>query len=698
MLELGELKRLHDKAFSANQVSREQGADDLVFYWVSQWDDQLLQDSQLSFRGEFNIIRKAGRQIMADLRLNPVQPDFKPKDEAREDDAELLDGLYRADDRRLSSQEAYDYATQDAVVCGFGAWELYTEYATNRVGDESQVIRRRYIPEANNNCFFDPNARHMDKSDANYVSILFRYSKDGYDELYKDLTGEDPEGGAQSFKEPEQSYAFPWVVEQEKYYVVTFYHRKKVKDKVFNFVDPFGITASYLESQVEEVLEELLDSGYELESEKKIERWEVTKYIASGEKILSAEPIAGENLPVIPTYGERAFVEGEEFWEGITRLAKDPQRLRNFQMSYLADIVSRSPRPKPIFFPEQVQGFEHMYELNGSDNNFAYLLQQRLTANGEPLPLGPVGQLPDQPIPQALMASIEMTRQAVEDVANPGLPQDIADPDLSGKAVIALQNRMDQQSYIYQHNFKAAKRRDAEVYAGMASIIFDAPKKMTIQTRDGTTKQVEMQQIITDEQTGEPKVLNDLTNMEFDVYAEIGQSYATQKQQTREEIGQMLQGLNPQDPLYNILLMKSMELMDGVQFDDVREYARKQLLLQGIKDPETPEEEQMVQQAQQNQQPDPMAMAAQAEMEKAKVAGMDVQRKAQADQFKAQTDQAKAQIDVFEAQTGRMKVQVDAQKAGADINFKNIQAVGQRIDKALKPSQALRARVNQPAR
>ena len=89
----------------------------------------------------------------------------------------------------------------------------------------------------------------------------------------------------------------------------------------------------------------------------------VTRYLASGAQILDESVIAGENLPVVPVYGERGFVEGEEYYEeGIVRLAKDPQRLRNFQMSYLADIVSRSPRPKPIFYPEQVQGYEQMYE------------------------------------------------------------------------------------------------------------------------------------------------------------------------------------------------------------------------------------------------------------------------------------------------------------------------------------------------
>ncbi|GAG86904.1 unnamed protein product, partial [marine sediment metagenome] len=72
-LELNNLKQMHDKAYTAAQTTRERGADDLVFYWVTQWDDNILQDSQLSYRGEFNVLRKAGRQILADLAMNPVQ-------------------------------------------------------------------------------------------------------------------------------------------------------------------------------------------------------------------------------------------------------------------------------------------------------------------------------------------------------------------------------------------------------------------------------------------------------------------------------------------------------------------------------------------------------------------------------------------------------------------------------------------------
>ena len=46
LLDLVDLKQMHDKAYNASQTTRERGADDLVFYWITQWDDNVLNDSQ----------------------------------------------------------------------------------------------------------------------------------------------------------------------------------------------------------------------------------------------------------------------------------------------------------------------------------------------------------------------------------------------------------------------------------------------------------------------------------------------------------------------------------------------------------------------------------------------------------------------------------------------------------------------------
>ncbi len=703
MITLKKLKTLHDKAYNRGQDTRMKAADDMLFYWVTQWDETTLGDSTLAYRGQFDLLRKAGRQIVGDLRSNPVQVNFKPKSDSREDGADIIDGLYLTDDRANTSLEAYDNAVGEAVVCGVGAWELYTEYESNRAGNDRQVIRRRPVYEANNNCFWDPNAKRLDKSDAMYVSILEAYSQDGYEELVEELTGEEKECNPSSFASPEQSYTFPWAgAGNDLIYVAIFYHKKKVKDKVITMTDPLGQPLMLRASDLEDVMDELIDDGYVVESERAIERWEVRKYIASGEEILNGElidgertgeVIAGENIPVVPTYGERAFVEGEECYEGITRIAKDPMRLRNFQMSYLADIVSRSPRPKPIFNPEQIQGFEFMYEENGADSNYPYLLQNRTDASGQALPIGPVSVMPEQTIPQALMASIELSRQAVEDVANPGLPQDIADPDLSGKAVMALTNRLDQQSIVYQQNLKHAKRRDAEIYASMAVEVYDAPREVTLTLPDGTTKKASIMQAIQDKETGNLVTLNDLTNTEYDVYADIGPSYASKKEQTIEQLGQMAESMAAIDPtMTKMLVLKQLTLVDGVAMDDIRKYARKQLIMAGGAEPETDEEKAMVE-AEMNkpQQPDANMLLAQAEMEKAKAAQMNAQREMMKDQATAENNNAKLQIDQFRAQTDRAAVQVDAQKAGADIEYMRVKTSGQQMDNIFKASGAFRS-------
>lgn len=685
-MELDTLKKLHDKAYNNSEVPREQAADDIVFYNVTQWDDQLLQDSQLSYRGQFDILRKAGRQIMAKIQENPVQVDFKPKDEARQDDANILDGIYRTDDRVNTTIESYTVAVNEAIVCGLGAWELYTEYNSNDPEDRSQVIKRTPIYEANNVLFIDPNARRLDKSDAMYMSILKAYSEDGYKELYKELTGEESNGNySQNFKYPEHSYSFPWFSQDRKIYVSTFYHREKKTKKIIELSAPDGATFLIEGDDFKEYEDQLMDGDLEVSGEKEVERWEVTRYIASGEEILSEDRIPGENIPVVPIYGERAVIEGVEYWEGITRLSKDPQRLRNFSLSYLADIVSRSPRNKPIYLPEQVQGFEDMYKVTGADNNYPYLLQNMLDGNGNKLPMGPVGEQPEQKIPSALMAVIDQTRLSVEDVANPGLPQNLSDPDLSGKAVMALQNRMDNQSAIYQQNMKHAKRRDGEIYASMAAEIYDSPRQVMLTEADGEQKQVMMMQQVFDPARGEAVVKNNINRMEFDVYSDIGPNYSTVKEQTLDQLQVIYQSVPPDSPLKNAILLKQLEMIDGLSFEDVRRYARRELVLNGFREPSTPEEAQALQQKQQSEQQQVMEakqLQTQAVMGEAQARMME----GQAEMQKSANQADENRIKQYRAETERQKVMVEAAEAGIDSAKTQAETRSTEIDNSAKAS------------
>jgi len=302
--------------------------------------------------------------------------------------------------------------------------------------------------------------------------------------------------------------------------------------------------------------------------------------------------------------------------------------------------------------------------------------------------------MPDTPIPQAVTQLAVETRQAVEDVADPGIPQSIADPDLSGKAIYALQARLDQQSIVYQTHKKFAKRRDAEIWVSMAAEVYDAPRTVTISQPDGTTKKINVMEAALDKKTGEIKVLHDLTNMDWHVFATIGPEFVTRKEQTIEQLQKAM--TETTDPaMQSLLFLKIMTLMDGVDMDDIKEYASNQLLIRGLRKPKTPEEEQIVMQAQQSQQPDPNTILAMAEDKKAQSMLMDSQVKATKAQNDMQNNDIQTQTKAFEAETNRIDSQVNAHKVGAEIQYGRVDAFAKAMEHDIK-NQALRARVSAP--
>ena len=671
--------------YDYNKITRERAAADLSFFWITHWDDAILSGNQLLYRGEFDLLRKAMRDIMSDMRASPVQADFEPLDGTSDEDADIMDGIYRSSCRKNSSAEAFDNASVEQVVAGLGGWRLYTMYESDSMGNNHQVICREPIYEFNNTVFFDSNARMIDKSDANRCLILVPMSRRGYAQYYEELTGEEVENEdkiVSTFMYPENGWTFPWALAGggvDVVYIGEFYHRHKKKVKIHFFRDILGAEQAYEQEEddtEEEMIAEFKAGGYEHAGSKQIERYVVDKYILDGNGILKGpDRIVGEHIPVIPQFGERAYIQGNEHYEGIVKAAKDPQLLRDFAMSYMADIVSRSPRIQPIYAPEQIQGFEHMYEANGSDSQYPFLMQNMYDAAGNQLPFGPLGTTPEQPIPTGLTQLMQEMRMAVEDVANPGIPNNISDPDLSGKALNTLVAQFDQQSFVYQDHRKYSIRRDAEVFASMAREVYDAPRNVVMTMPDNSRKEMAIMQPTLDIDSGSIKTLRDLSRARFEVYADIGRNYTSSKEAARDKLEQLLPNIAATDPaLAKATIMKIVGLTDGDMMKDFRDYARQQLILMGVSKPETDEEKAMLQQAQeaQSQQQDPnMALA-------------------MAEQMKAQNGAIKNQIDQYRAETDRMAVMVDADKANAEIDYKKVQSKSLAVNDAVKIRQSVR--------
>lgn len=677
-----EIRKLHDRAYTRNQETRERAADDWSFYWITQWSKDLFQQATIQVRMQFDQIRKAGRRIITDIKTNPIQVDFEPVGETNEDVADIIDGMYRATMRNNTCLEAKENACVEAIVCGMGAWEQITEWKYDKRGRKKQVQKRIPIYEANSTAFPDPDAKLLDKSDANWWSILVPYTGEGYIDLVRQLTGEDisEEYAKQSFAFPQSSYSFRWLDSNETYYVCRFYHRTKKMMKFYVYQDMVGDRKEVKESELKDMQEELSLDGYELIEEYEREGYEVKLYIVGGgDDILDEYTIAGENIPVVPLYGERAFIDGAEHYEGITKLAKDPQMLRNFIGSYIADVASRTPLRQPIYTPEQIAGFEYMYEKNGADQVYPYLLQNSKDINGHPLPIGPVGFSEPQELPSAAAQAFELAAGAINDVAGESLPEQISDIDLSGEALKELRGKMEAQSYIYQHNLKTALRRDAEIFVGIASEIYDTQETVAVIKFDGSRGKEQINQQEIDPMTLQVKVKNNIKDAEFEVYADIGASYSSLREKTRSETRDMIMNSPPDDPMRQIMMLQWHAMAEGVANKQLREYARKELINMGVYEPETEEEKQMVMQAQTAAQsrPDPQMMLAQAEAQARLMEG-------QAAVQNEVNDANKILIDKQKADNETARVQIEAAKAGVDIQNKRVDTVGKQIDNRMK--------------
>ncbi|EKN6369041.1 portal protein [Yersinia enterocolitica] len=627
---------LFDRDWMSSDEARTEATNDLFFSRVSQWDDWLNQYTTLQYRGQFDVVRPVVRKLVAEMRQNPIDVLYRPKDGAKPDSADTLMGMYRTDMRHNSAKIAVNIAVREQIEAGFGAWRIVTEHEDQDPTSNNQVIRRIPIHEAASHVIWDSNSKLMDKSDAKHVTVIQPLSIAGWESFAADY-GFDADN-IPDFQSPDSNWLFPWL-NKDVVYVGEFYEVEEKKETVFIYQDPLGgEPVSYFKRDIADVIDELAESGMVKVGERKVKRCRVYKTILTSSAILkSRELIAGEHLPIVPVYGEWGFAGDKEVYEGVVRLTKDGQRLRNMIMSFNADTVARTPKKKPFFWPEQIAGYEHMY--SGTDD-YPYYLVNRTDENSGELPAQPIAYMENPEVSQASAYMLEAATNAVKEVSQLGVDSDAANGQVAFDTVNQLNMRADLSTYVFQDNLATAMRRDGQIYASMVNDIYDVPRTVMTTLPDGSEKDVQLMSEVIDYQTGQSVVLNDVRGR-YETYTDVGPSFQSMKSQNRAEILELLAKVPQGTPEFQMLMLQYFTLLDGKGVEIMREYANKQLVTMGLKKPETPEEIEMVQQAQQQPQ-EPSAEMVQAQ---------GVLLTGQADLQKAQNDQARIQVDAFKAQS-----------------------------------------------
>jgi len=653
-----------DKIQTALRDERLQCLQDRRFYSIAgaQWEGPLFYQYENKPRLEVNKIALAVQRIFSEYRNNRITVNFISKDGSKNRNlADICDKLYRADEQDSCAEEAYDNAFEEGVAGGFGAWRLRAEYEDEEDPDnEYQRIRIEPIFDADSSVFFDLNAKRQDKSDARHCFVLTSMTRSSYMREWND----DPATWPKIVHQSEFDWQTPDVV-----YIAEFYRVENVRETLHIFEAIDGTEEKYLESELDDETRATLEAVGTIEvRQRKITRKRVHKYIMSGGRVLEDVGfLAGKYIPIVPFYGKRWFIDNVERCSGHVRTAKDAQRLKNMQLSKLAEISALSSIEKPIMTPEQVAGHQVMWS---EDNikNYPYLLINPVTGpDGNTQVGGPVAYTKSASVPPALAGLLQITEQDIRDLLGNQEQGDKIVSNISGKALETVQQRLDMQSYIYLSNMAKAIRRCGEIWLSMAKELYIEPKrKMKGLGLQNTVESIELMKPMIDEQ-GELRYEGDLSTADFDVSVDVGPSFRSQ----REAIVQSLTNLAAvtQDPQTQAVLQAMIIMnMEGEGLADAREYFRKKLVDMGVVKP-TDEDIKAAEAAAANAQPDPNAVFVQAAAEKAM---------AEAERARADAAKTVAETELTRAKTMETieRLQLDADQQVIDV-VQNRQSVQQ---------------------
>ena len=650
-----------DDIQSAMREGRLQCLEDRRFYSIAgaQWEGNLAEQFNNKPRFEVNKIHLSVMRIINEYRNNRITVDFVSKDGTSDDKlADTCDMLFRADEQDSGADEAYDNAFEEAVGGGFGAFRLRTEYEDEYDEEnENQRIRIEPIYDADTTVFFDLDAKRQDKSDAKVCFVLTSMTRDSYRKEFDD----DPDTWPHEIHQNEFDWSTPDMI-----FIAEVFRVEEASELIRTFRSIDGEETRYSEKDFADdpELENMLTATGQVEvRQKRVKRRKVHKYIMSGNGILEDSGyIAGTEIPIVPVYGKRWYIDNIERCMGHVRMAKDAQRLKNMQLSKLGEISALSTTEKPIFAAEQVAGYEMMW---AEDNlkNYPYLLINTMTdANGNEALAGPVAYTKPPQIPPALAGLLQITEQDINDLLGNQQAGEEMISNISGKAVELIQNKIDMQTYIYMSNMAKSIKRCGEIWLSMSrDVMVESGRKLKGIGSQGQMSTVELAKPVLNPDTGAVEYENDLSKAKFDVAVEVGPSSESKRAATvRSLMGMMQLATDPETQ--QVLGSMAMLNMEGEGIADVRDFFRNRLIKMGVVKP-TEEEQQALleelQQAQSQQQPDPQAQYLQA-------AAMEAQAKA--GQAQANTAYTLARAEETKAKTVEVLAGIQQKERDSVLN------------------------------
>ena len=506
--------------------NRVEAMEDLKFAGGDQWPVEI-QNSRLLESRPYLTINKIDaycRQIANSQRQQ--RPRIKCHGVNTQSDAKIADlitGICRHVEEQSDADSAYDNAFDFAVRMGWGFWRVTTDYVRPDSFDQEIYIKRIENPFM---VYFDPNSNEPDGSDAEKCLITEVVSKEAFRKMYPDAetdAGFTPRGTGDSQSE--------WITKEDiriaEYFYTEYKHTKLVllSDGTTVYEDEMPSQDMMLAAGIYEVSRRI--------TVKKQIKW----VKLTGMQILEKRDWAGKYIPVVPVYGQQLVVDSKKKKFGLTRMAKDPQRMYNFWSTALTESVALAPKAKWLLAEGQDEGHED--EWTQANIKSMPVLRYKQT-DSEGRPAGVPTRLQPEPPPTGITTALQGLNADLMAVVGIYDPSMLPQGNQSGKAIQGQQMQTDMTNFHYYDNLTRSIKQTGRIILDLIPSVYDKERCLRIIGDDGKGEMVNINQPSVDDM-GVETLLNDVTVGEYDVVMETGPGFNSKRQEAVESMIQMLQ-------------------------------------------------------------------------------------------------------------------------------------------------------------
>lgn len=660
---LKEGKEAYKLCCEASEENARLWLDDVKFARLEeQWPEEVKRQRETEGRPclTINKLKAMARQVTNDARQNrPAIKTIPVDDDASEETSEILNGLIKNIEYISSAGVAYDTALEHAVYGGYGYVRVVTDYACDDAFDQDIKIDR--IPNPLN-VKGDPFSTAADSSDWNVAFV---------DEMMReeDFKKKWPKAKTIGFDGDDKND--PEWFEENSIRVAEWWKREEVDKKIYLLSDGSVMDEESLE-QAQGILE---IQGIEVVKERMTKGYKVTQRIMTCHEILETNEWAGKFIPIVPFYGDEFIVEGRRYFISLIRPAKDAQRMFNYWRTTSTELVALAPKA-PFIGPKGAFDSDADKWDTANVKSHAYIEHDGPVAPQRQ----PFSGVPAGALQEAMNAADDM--KAIVGIYDASLGA--RSNETSGKAIMARQREGDVSTFNFIDNQTRGITHLGRVIVDLIPHVYNAPRIVRIIHEDGKNESVKINQphqaeapnqdgaiqgpqqgmVSPEEQKEHQEFLQgvtklyDLTVGKYDIVCAAGPSYTTKRQESAEQMMQLVQSFPQAAPLIGDLVAKN---LDWPGAEEIAE--RLKAMLPMALQQSNPETVKLKQQLQQQQQM----------IEQGKQMLAKMQMELQAAKSDNQIDSTKNGIEAFKAETERMQAETDRMQAEADMLDKQVQ-------------------------